>query len=192
LETRSALIVVSGAQGAGKSTVAGMLARRFARGAHVEADALQKMIVSGRQWPSLETTDPQTNAVMGEAGRQLSLRLRNACLLAASFVDAGIVAIVDDIVVGERVTEMMRYLDGRELYFVMLAPDRATIRERELARGTRLFEDWASLYDVIEHRTPRVGLWLDTSHQTPAETVDEIIRRMWVEALVRPSATVAR
>ena len=45
------LFVVSGMQGAGKTTVAGLLARRFERGAHVSGDALQRMIVSASEWP---------------------------------------------------------------------------------------------------------------------------------------------
>ena len=33
------------------------------------------------------------------------------------------------------------------------------------------------LCGVLRHETPRVGLWLDTSKQTPEETVEEIVRR---------------
>ena len=47
LDPRTAIFVISGTQGAGKTTVAGLLARRFERGVHVSADTLQKMIVSG-------------------------------------------------------------------------------------------------------------------------------------------------
>lgn len=41
------LIAVTGIQAAGKSTVSRLLAQRFARGVHIEADLLQHMIVSG-------------------------------------------------------------------------------------------------------------------------------------------------
>ena len=44
------IIVVTGIQAAGKSTVARMLAQRFGRGVHIEADVLQQMIVSGGEW----------------------------------------------------------------------------------------------------------------------------------------------
>jgi hypothetical protein len=72
----------------------------------------------------------------------------------------------------------------------MLRPSLDVVRERETGRGTRLFEEWEWLDDVIE-RTPRVGLWLDTSRQTAEQAVDEIMRRAWDEALVAPEAAVA-
>jgi len=37
---------------------------------------------------------------------------------------------------------------------------------------------------ALRTETPRIGLWLDTSAQTPEETVDEIIRRGRDEGLV--------
>ena len=46
------VIVVSGIPGAGKSTVSPILARCFTRGVHIEADALQRMILRGGRWPN--------------------------------------------------------------------------------------------------------------------------------------------
>jgi hypothetical protein len=45
---------------------------------------------------------------------------------------------------------------------------------------------WAigQLHDVLCHQTPRVGLWLDSSGQTPVQTTDEILSRAWAEAKV--------
>ncbi|HEY7294457.1 MAG TPA: phosphotransferase, partial [Dehalococcoidia bacterium] len=44
-------IVLTGIQAAGKSTIAQSLAARFPKGVHIEADLLQRMIVSGAVWP---------------------------------------------------------------------------------------------------------------------------------------------
>jgi predicted kinase len=172
-----ALFVISGTQGAGKSTVARLLAERFQRGVWVSADALQRMIVAGGRWPNAQ-------AMSGEAERQLHLRLKHACMLGLSFVDAGFTAVVDDIVIGSRVEHLLAELAGRRFVFVMLTPRLDVVRQREAGRGTRLWEQWEWLDDEIRTRTKRIGLWLDNSDQTPEQTVDAILARAWTEGVV--------
>ena len=185
------MFVISGTQGAGKTTVSSLLARRFQRGVHVSGDTLQKMIVSGREWPvSSQTT--VNDDMDGEAVRQLRLRLHNMCLLGRSFFEAGFTVVLDDIVVGYRLAELRADLAGVDFMFVMLTPSIETVRERERQRGTELWREWEWLTESIEPTTSHIGLWLDTSAQTADETVDEIMRRAWSEALVRsPRADVA-
>jgi hypothetical protein len=76
-------------------------------------------------------------------------------------------------------------LAGVDFMFVMLTPDKETVRKREQERGTELWREWEWLTESVERTTPRVGLWLDTSAQIAEETVDEIMRRAWDEALVQ-------
>src|SRR5689334_19466054 len=111
VQREPSLFVISGTQGAGKSTVAALLARRFERGAWVSADALQRMIVAGGRWPEGPT-------MSGDAERQLWLRLHHACLLGRSFVAAGITAVLDDIVIGGRVDHLLDMLAGERFVFV--------------------------------------------------------------------------
>ena len=126
-----------------------------------------------------------------EAARQLRLRLKHACLLGASFLDAGITAVVDDIVIGDRVDDLLEELAGRRFVFVMLTPRLAVVRDREVGRGTRLWERWEWLDAVVRKETRRLGLWIDNSDQTPEETVDEILGRAWTEGLVEAPAASA-
>ena len=169
------IIAITGIQAAGKSTVARLLAQRFERGVHIEADALQHMIVSGAEG----VTEP--GVITDEAGRQLRLRLRNACLLARSFYEAGFTAIIDDIIVGDRWEHLRSDLDGLPFTLIVLAPRADVVeRQRDPGRGKRpLGRDWAMHLDqALRETMAGTGIWIDSSDQTPEETVDEIMRRL--------------
>ena len=168
-----AIIVVTGIQAAGKSTVARRLAGRFARGAHIEADALQRMIVAGGVWPE-EPSEPGP-----EAARQLRLRLKHMCLLGISFYEAGFAAVLDDIILGSRWAELRDELRGYPCALVVLAPRReVVIEQRDAQRGIRpVGANWAVYLDEVLRATMAgQGLWVDSSEQTPEETVDAIVR----------------
>jgi chloramphenicol 3-O-phosphotransferase len=173
----AAVVVISGIQGAGKSTVADRLARRLPRAARVSSDALQEMIVSGGRWP-------ESRVPSEDAAHQLRLRLRHACLLARSFVGAGFTAVVDDIVLGERVEDLLAELAGGRFIFVMLTPRLEVVRERERGRGSHLYRNWGWLDEELRHATRRLGLWLDSSAQSAEETAEEVLRRAWEEGWV--------
>lgn len=171
------IFVVSGTQGAGKTTVSAALARRFDRGVHLSGDVLHKMIVSGGQWPDAGAVRRETGAVPGEAGAQLRLRLHHACLLARSFYAQRFTVVIDDIIFGDRMTELFDDLGDLPLHIVMLVPDVATVRAREQSRGTELWREWEWLSESIMRSEPRIGLWLDTSELTHEQTVDAILAR---------------
>jgi len=78
---KQSVIVISGIPGAGRSTIAVLLARQCNRGVHQEAETLQRCIVSGGLWPN--------EAPQEEAMHQLRLRGRNAALLADSLTPVG-------------------------------------------------------------------------------------------------------
>ena len=66
--------------------------------------------------------------------------------------------------------------------------------EREAGRGTGAYDAWlrdgGSLVDTVRRfdgwlaETPSVGLWVDSTHQTPDQTVDWILEH-WDHAQVQ-------
>jgi predicted kinase len=171
-------IVVTGVMAAGKSTVSQLLAERFSRAVHLRGDEFRRVVVSGRVDMSPHG-DP-------EAERQLTLRHRLAAHTANMYAEAGFTVVVQDLFVGASLEPFLAQLHD-PVSLVMLAPDVSTVMRREAERTKTGYGELWSIRDFdhkVRTETPKIGLWLDSSQQTPDETVDEIIRRL-PEARIR-------
>ena len=179
LRTERAIFLISGNQGAGKSTVGRALAERFARGVHIEADLVQRMIVSGAVWP--EPPEPR-----GEALRQLRQRAHRSAMLADSFFEAGFTVVIDDIAIGDQFDIYRNGILSRPLLLVNLVPSLEVLERRNKERPNKnVFHPWGPILDRAMRETMRdVGMWLDNSSLCVTETVDEILRRAWAEAVL--------
>ncbi|WP_405791695.1 AAA family ATPase [Streptomyces sp. NBC_01506] len=168
-ELRSAVVLVTGVMASGKSTVAGLLAGQLPRAAHVRGDTFRRMLVSGR-----EELLPEETA---EARAQMDLRRRITATVADAYADDNWTAVVQDIVIGEDLSRFVAEVRARPLYVVVLAPSIEAVRSREDTRPKTGYGVWTveALDHSLRTHTPRIGLWLDTTKQTPQETVSAIL-----------------
>ncbi|WP_405736353.1 AAA family ATPase [Streptomyces sp. NBC_00028] len=164
------VVLVTGVMASGKSTVAQALAERLPRAAHVRGDVFRRMVVSGRQ--------EYVPGGGGEGEAQLRLRYRLSAATADAYADAGFTAVVQDVVLGEELAAYVRLVRTRPLYVVVLAPSPETVAAREAGRAKSGYgAAWTvrELDRQLRARTPRIGLWLDTSELSVGETVEAIL-----------------
>lgn len=174
-----AIILITGIQAAGKSTIAQKLAEQLPRSVHLRGDLFRRMVINGR---ADMTPDPSTEAVL-----QLRLRHRLTAATCDEYFRAGFTVVAQDIVLGDHLTEMVQMIQQRPLLVVVLAPRPDAVAARETARSKNTYDQWTidQLDQGLRTQTPRLGLWLDTSDQTPGETTNEILQRAWTEASIQ-------
>jgi len=171
-------IAVTGVMASGKSTVAALLAERMPRSVHVRGDLFRRMIVNGRA--------PVEPGLAGTARAQLRLRHRLAAQAVDTYAQAGFGVVVQDVILGEMLPWFVGLVRTRPLAVVVLAPSVRAVERREAGRDKRGYVGgWTAqgLDRELREATPRLGLWLDTSDQTPAQTADAIWQRLgeaWV------------
>lgn len=161
--------LISGVPGAGKTTAARALAQTFEASTHIEGDRLAEWIVSGAVLPGDEPAE--------ESERQMELCIRNQCLLARSFAEAGFTPVLDYVVVTRHLLDAYgHYLAGGVLRFVTLAPPLEVALERDRDRAAKSVGDrFADLDALMREELTGVGLWLDNGALSVEETVAAIL-----------------
>ncbi|MFI5045879.1 MAG: phosphotransferase [Acidimicrobiia bacterium] len=125
-----------------------------------------------------------------EARRLLDLRYRLSSTVAEQYAGAGFTTVVQDNIYGSDVEHWLDRIGWRTKHLVVLRPAVRTVEvrdaQRQRTRGKIAYRGafTPAINDQHVATTRRhLGLWLDTSEQSPEETVDEIVRRA-DEALV--------
>ena len=160
------LVLVTGTPGVGKSTVAGLVAARLPVAAHVKADALHRLIVSGGEWPSTGSQRAQELHL---------LRTRNALALAANFRSEGIVPIVDEVLDLPGHAQLVEEAGPTHVFALTAGWDTVLVRDANRRKHT------AALYRDTEAQIRRVlggATWIDTTDLEPDEVASRILHAL--------------
>jgi hypothetical protein len=104
------------------------------------------------------------------------LRHRLTATVADGYADAGFTAVVQDVLLGDHVDDLLDAVRTRPRYLVVLAPSPAVVAEREAGRAKTGYGAW-TVEDLDQglRAMPRRGLWLDSTDLTPRSTVDALL-----------------
>ena len=169
---KTLLILITGIMAAGKSTVAQQLCERLPKSVHLRGDVFRRMIVNGQAEMGMNLSS--------EARLQLSLRYKIAAAVATMYLDMGFSVVYQDIILGDDLHQMAQLLTQHRLHVVVLCPDADTVAARERARHKTGYGNLSIIAfdEMLKLNTPKLGLWLDTSHQTATETVEAILAQL--------------
>lgn len=164
------VIVQAGPPGAGKTTTAPAIARRYDRAVHLHTDDFWGCIASGGIPPYLPESEEQNRTVMTV--------IREA---AFAYAEGGFVTVVDG-VVGPWMIDLLAPPTGRKdspaIHYIVLRPDRAETLRRALARTDPSALVDEGPVDMMWSQFEDLGAFedhvLDTTAQTPEETVSAV------------------
>jgi hypothetical protein len=106
--------LISGPSRSERTALATRVAQTVGRAAHVDGEALWDQLAEGRVTPEADEV---------ESDRQYELAIRNQCLLARSYAEAGFTPVLDfPVLTGHHLEAYQNYLMGARLHFVAIAP----------------------------------------------------------------------
>ena len=120
----------------------------------------------------------------------MELRYRLSALVADQYCAEGFTTVVQDNIYGNDVLQWLALVAARPRHLVVLRPSVDVVQhrdeERRRATGKVAYRDGGVSVEDLDRAlaaTPHVGLWIDSSHQTPEGTV-AFIRRHAARAVV--------
>lgn len=171
LDGGAACLLVTGAPGAGKSTVSRLVAEALTRSALLRGDFVSRLVVSGHVWALGEPAD--------EAARQTRLCNDNLVSLARNLRGGGFTPVIDWVVPDRAQLDV--YVEGLGdlgLRLLVLDPGGPVCRSRNEERAPEeqfFFDGHEALTGTMRAGFGELGWWFDTSALTPEETAPRVV-----------------
>jgi adenylylsulfate kinase-like enzyme len=166
------IIFITGAAGAGKTTVSSKLAEKYPKSLHIKVDDLRKSIVNGFAAPGGWTEEHKIQFQLGRT---------TATYMAKLYAANGFTVVIDDVCVPEFFAEQYHELfSSTSVHKILLMPKLTPLINRIRQRGgehTTFFEKAVpALHSFLEQMPKADWLVLDSSDWTIEQTVAEVLQ----------------
>ena len=87
---------------------------------------------------------------------------------------------VQDVIIGTELEHFVERITTPQRYLVVLSPSVSALewREEQRAKSGYVHFSPGALDEVLRRETAQIGYWLDSSAQTPDETVEDILSHL--------------
>ncbi len=103
----------------------------------------------------------------------MQLRYKLASMVADEFASSGFDAIVQDVIIGRDLHRFIARISTPDRFLVVLSPTVSALewREEQRQKAGYVYFSAGALDHALRKETEHIGYWLDSSAQTPEETV---------------------
>lgn len=160
--------------GAGKSSVARLVARHFQKSLYIQVDELREKMVKGY-------AIPENGVFTQEVVQQFQMARSTATYMARLYADQGVDVVIDDVCVPSNFVEQYASLfEMPEVRRVLLYPKASVVIERIKQRGGPMehIQYVPMIYDFLDAMPKDGWIVLDSSEWTIEQTVNAVLSKI--------------